>query len=77
MANCRLVQDERTPEFRCPHCNGGVYIDEWYTEYGDPILYDNQNVLCPWDDCDKMFVLKVKQTLHYYPRKREDGETII
>lgn len=67
MADCRLAQSDLVEEFTCPHCGQGLYIDEWLTEYGYPMLGCPQHVRCP--KCDEKFSVTVEQTLHFYTNK--------
>lgn len=64
----RFCQTENSPQIRCPNCNAGLDIDEWRTEYGDPIAGDNI-VECP--SCDDKFILGVVIETHYRSRKIE------
>lgn len=54
------------PEIKCPVCRQGLDIDEWMTEYGDPVEGECL-VTCP--ECNKRFILDVKITITYSSKK--------
>ncbi len=56
-----LQESNFSPDFKCPECGQGFDVDEWTTEYGDPIdgVYD---VNC---NCGKKFLVSVSVGVKY------------
>jgi transcription elongation factor Elf1 len=54
-------------DFNCPHCDTGLHVTEWTTEYGNPLEGDH-STHCP--KCGKMFEMNVEVCVHYtaFPR---------
>jgi transposase-like protein len=54
------------PDINCPHCNQGHDIQEWMTEYGDPLVGE-QNVECI--ECQQSFTLETEVITKYHTSK--------
>ena len=61
-----LIYTSQPGDFKCPKCNTGLEVEDWDTEYGEPILYTDITIFCP--KCEYPFILYVEQTLHYQIR---------
>ena len=48
-------------DVKCPHCQNDFNV-EWDTEYGDALLGEHDDAICP--NCNKQFTLGVYYT--YY-----------
>ena len=51
-------------DFKCPHCQTGLDVIDWKTEYGDPLVGEH-TTQCP--ECNGIFELDVNVITTYTP----------